>query len=160
MTGVSRNPGYFPTPFGGSGTSLSLLGGLMTIKELESGRIDHALALSIPTTAAGVFTWPAQRGDGKTTGSDAIPEGTHFRIDPSLDVTKLGLTPTGLAMARAAQKYGIVIRDTAGVVVFYAEDPITTGSNPYGRIFGGKYPHQVLRGFPWQHLQVVAPRTP
>lgn len=157
MTGVSANPGYFPGNLGASGTSLPLLGGLMTIRELQAGRIDHALAVALPNTAAGTFTWPAQRGDGRTTGPAAIPEGTHFRIDPSVDLSKLNLTPTGLVIARAAQKYGFVVRDTGGCFVFYAEDPVTIGADPYGQIFGGQYPNQVLQGFPWDRLQVVAP---
>jgi hypothetical protein len=158
MTGVSRNPGYFPNPLGATATSLPLLGGLMTIKELQAGRVDHALALGIPNTAAGEVRWPAQRGDGRTSGPGAIPQGTHFRIDPNLDLSRLNLSPLGLTVARAAQRYGIVVRDTAGCVVFYAEDPIATPGRPYDAIFRGQYPHQALGGFPWEHLQVVVPR--
>ncbi|MBV9213183.1 MAG: hypothetical protein JOZ25_06005 [Actinobacteria bacterium] len=157
MTNVSTNPGYFPGNLGASGTSLPLLGGLMTIHELQAGQINHALAVALPNTAAGTVTWPAQRGDGGTTGPTAIPEGTHFRIDPSVDLSSLNLTPTGLAIARAAQKYGFVVRDTSGCFVFYAEDPTSTGSDPYGQIFGGQWPNQVLQNFPWDHLQVVSP---
>ena len=45
-------------------------------------------------------------------------------------------------MAVAAQRYGIVVRDGAGAVTFYAEDPTPTGRNPFlGRsgLFGGGY---------------------
>jgi hypothetical protein len=160
MTGVSTNPGYFEGTLGGSGTSLALLGGLMTIAELKAGRVDHALALAIPNTDSQSVTWPAQRGDGRTSGPNAIPEGTQFRIDPSLDLTKLRLSPLALTMARAAQRYGIVVRDSADCVTFYAEDPTTTSSNPYPQMYGGpgKYPADALRNFPWDSLQVVAPR--
>jgi hypothetical protein len=157
MTNVSTNPGYFPAPFGASGTSLPLMAGLITIHELASGQINHALAIAIPNTAAGTATWPAQRGDGRTTGSTAIPEGTRFRIDPSVDLSTLGLSPAGLAIARAVQKYGMIVRDTGANVAFYAEDPTTTTGNPYGQIFAGQYPNAVLQGFPWSHLQVIAP---
>lgn len=158
MTGVSRNPGYFQNPYGASATSLPLLGGLMTIEELKAKRIDHALAIAVPNTAAGRFSWPAQRGDGRTTGPAAVPQGTHFRIDPRVDLAKLNLSPLGLAMARAAQRYGMVVRDTSGCVVFYGEDPITASGRPYDQIFGGAYPNHLLRGFPWEKLQAVAPR--
>ena len=157
MSNVSSDPGFFPGGFGASGTSLPLLGGLMTIAELEAGQIDHALALALPTTAAGTFTWPAQRSDGRTTGPSAIPEGTRFRIDPSLDLNRLGLSPVARAMARAAQRYGIIVRDGASNITFYAEDPSPTGANPYGRLFRNRYPNDVLRGFPWDRLEVVAP---
>jgi hypothetical protein len=157
MTHVSTNRGYFPNPLGATATSLPLLGGLMTIDELQAGKVDHALALGIPNTDANTVTWPAQRGDGRRTGATAIPEGTHFRIDPSVDLSQLGLSKTGLAIAKAVQRYGMVVRDTSGCVAFYAEDPLTRTDDPYSRIFGGAYPNQVLSGFPWDRLQVVAP---
>jgi hypothetical protein len=158
MTRFSESPGYFSDSYGASGTGLSLLGGLMTIKEMQAGTIDHALALAIPNTAADEIVWPAQRGDGHTTGPTAIPEGTHFRIDPSLDLARLNLPPLALAMARAAQKYGIIVRDTSACVTFFGEDPHTANGDPYGGIFGGQHPNQLLRAFPWDSLQVVAPR--
>jgi hypothetical protein len=132
------------------------MGGLITLNELKQGRIDHALAMSVPNTTADAFTWPAQRGDGTTTGAGAIPEGTRLRIDPSVDLTRLSLSPTALVIARAAQRYGIVVRDTSGCVVFYAEDPVAS-SNDYPDLFNWAYPNDVLRDFPWRHLQVVAP---
>jgi hypothetical protein len=157
MTDASSNPGYFLDKRGASASGVPLLAGLITIAELRAGRIDHALALAVPTTAAGTFVWPAQRSDGKTTGPTAIPEGTRFRIDRSVDLDKLGLTPAGLAIARAVQRYGMIVRDGAGNVTFFAEDPAPTGGNPYGALFRGRYANEVLRGFPWDRLQVVAP---
>jgi hypothetical protein len=158
MASVSSNPGYFPAPYGATGTSLPLLGGLMRISELQAGQLNHALALAIPQTKASTFVFPAQRSDGNYSGSNAIPEGTRFRISPAVDVTKLGLPPVGLMIAQAAQRYGIVVRDQAGAVVFYGEDPTQYGSpNPYGALFGGQYPNNILAKFPWGSLQVVAP---
>jgi hypothetical protein len=157
MTNVSANPGYYPNDFGGSGTSLSLLGGLITINQLKSGEIDHALAIAIPNTEKGVYTWPAQRSDGTTVGPTGIPEGTRFRIKPNVNLNTLGLTPAGLMIARAVQRYGMIVRDTGGNFAFYAEDPTTTPGDPYGQLFQGKYPNQVLQNFPWHDLQVVAP---
>ncbi|MEA2474181.1 MAG: hypothetical protein QOE06_2096, partial [Thermoleophilaceae bacterium] len=159
MTNVSTNPGYFGNPYGATATSLPLLGGLMTIEELKKGEIDHALALAVPNTQVGATTWPAQREDGKVDGPQAIPEGTRFRIDPSVDLTKLGLTRTGLVIARAAQRYGIVVRDTSGCVTFYAEDPVASW-NIYPWLFNWQYPSDVLSEFPWKSLQVVAPQPP
>jgi hypothetical protein len=158
MSGVSTNPGYFPAPFGATGTSLPLLGGLMRISELQAGEIDHALALAIPQSQASTFTFPAGRSDGNYSGANAIPEGTRFRIDPTLDLTKLGLPRVGLIMAQAAQRYGMIVRDQAGAVAFYGEDPGQYGSpNPYGALFAGKYPNQILAKFPWSSVQVVSP---
>jgi hypothetical protein len=91
------------------------------------------------------------------TGSTAVPQGTQFRIDPSVDLSKLGLTPVGLAFARAAQRYGMVVRDSADCVTFYAEDATGTVAD-YKQLLGGVYPDQALKNFPWDRLQVVAPR--
>jgi hypothetical protein len=160
MTNLSTSPGYFPNSFGASATSLPLLGGLTTIRELKALKIDHALAMAVPNTDRDHFTFPAQRGDGRVTGPTAIPEGTQFRIDPSVDLSKLGLTPVGMAFARAAQRYGMVIRDSADCVTFYAEDPTGIIADPYKELLGGLYPNQALRNFPWDRLQVVVPRKP
>lgn len=162
MNNVSHNPGYFDDPhdWGGSATSLALLGGLMRISELRSGHINHALALAIPAAAKGRFVYPAQRDDGVDTSPNAIPEGTRLRLDPKLNINALSLPPTTRMMALAAQRYGIIVRDQSGSVSFYAEDPTTTGSDPYGGTYGlfdGLSPHDLLKNFPWSHLEVVSP---
>ena len=58
-------------------------------------------------------------------------------------------------MAEAAQRYGIVIRDRAGVVAFYGQDPTPTGKNPYRSIFRNRSPSQLLAKFPWRRLRVL-----
>lgn len=161
MTNVSQNPGHFVNHrrWGATATSLPLLGGLMRIRELRNGRIDHALAIALPEIRANAFSWPAQRTDGKSRHISAIPQGARFRIDPSLDLSKLRMSPIVRMMATAAQRYGMVVRDGAGSVTFYAEDPTPTGRNPYrGRngFFGGSYITNLLRDeFPWEHLEVL-----
>lgn len=162
MTDVSGNPGYFddPSDWGSSATSLPLLGGLMLISQLRSGHIDHALAMAIPSAAAGRFVYPAQRDDGHDPSPDAIPEGTRFRLNPNLDINALRLPPVTRMIAVAAQRYGIIVRDQSGSVSFYAQDPTTTGSNPYGGphgLFDGMAPDVLLRHFPWSQLEVVSP---
>jgi hypothetical protein len=158
LTGVSQSPGYWPgSSYGATATSLALLGGLIRIDELRNGEIPHALALAIPEPRSKLFVWPAQRTDGTSSLLSAIPEGTRLRLDPAVNVDALPLLPAGKAIARAAQKYGIVVRDRAGAVTFFAEDPAPTGANPYPSLFGVKYADQLLRNFPWSRLQVVAP---
>jgi hypothetical protein len=144
--------------WGASATSLPEVGGLMRVDELRRGQIDHALALAIPDSRAHVWSWPAQRTDGTTTDPDALPEGARLRLDPSLDLKALHLPPVTLAMARAAQRYGVIVRDTSPVITFYAQDTTPTGTQPYyGRdaLFSGLNPRQLLASFPWSHLQVL-----
>jgi hypothetical protein len=158
LSHASRNEGYFPPPFGATATGLPLVSGLIRVSELRVGRIDHALALAIPKAKANDYVWPAQRTDGSSPLPDAIPEGTRMRIDPKLDLDTIGLPPVGLAIARAAQRYGIIVRDQAGAVTFVGEDPSRfTVANPYTSLYAGKYPNNILASFPWGHLQVVAP---
>ena len=164
MTGVSTSPGYYshPSDWGASATSLPLLGGLIRIGELRAGRIDHALAFAIPRAAATTFAFPAQRTDGSDHDPTAIPEGTRFRLNPRLDINALDLPRVTKIMALAAQRYGMILRDQSGAVAFYAEDPAPTRSEPYTGphgLFAGEYPSQLLRDFPWSHLEVIRART-
>jgi hypothetical protein len=156
---VSRSPGINPSPTGATASGLPLVGGLMTLAELRRGRIDHALAVALPTTRAGVAAWPATRTDGQDPSRTAIPEGTRFRLDPRVDVRRLRLPPAAQAMALAAQRYGIIVRDKAGAVVFYGQEPPRSKPRAYHAVFHGAYPDQVLAQFPWDRLQVVRSRV-
>ncbi len=55
-------------------------------------------------------------------------------------------------IAEAAQRYGIVVRDTAAHVTLYAQDPTPIGTNPYllgpHGYFEGKSPQQLLEILP------------
>jgi hypothetical protein len=139
----------------------------MRSSELKAGHIDHALAIALPNPRAGVWAWPAQRSDGNAPSPAAIPEGARLRIDPKLDLSKLNMPPLTRMMAKAAQRYGIIVRDRAGVITFAAEDPTPlAGVNPYtnnalsgqplaGGLFDGRWPATLLSSFPWSHLQVL-----
>jgi hypothetical protein len=157
MTHASRNPGYFPYPFGATASGLPLLGGLMRLDELRAGRIRHALAFTIPEPQANAFVWPASRTDGTGGGGGAIPEGTRFRLDPALKIHALGLPPVAEMMAKAAQRYGMIVVDRGGAVAFKAEEPRQAGADPYLGLYGGLWPDDLLQRFPWGRLQVVAP---
>lgn len=180
MIDVSSNPGYYydiKDPRGGyleydnwgaTASSLPIVAGLITLSDLASGHIDHAVALMIPEAKAAVAWCPAQRTDGYDTSRDAIPEGAHFRLDPKLDLSKLQLTPVTRMIAEAAQKYGLIVNDQTGVTVgFRAEDPTPLmregHPNPYDRYFTdpatGRYeaPNRFLAAFPWSHLQLLRP---
>ena len=164
---VSQSPGYYTasswpgalTVWGASATSLPVAAGLITIADLRSGVIDHALSVALPAPRAGVYAWPAQRSDG-TGGPNTIPEGARLRLDPSLDLNSLNLPPLTHMIAEAAQRYGIIVRDqTHYGISFYAEDPTQYGGNKlyYGThgFFGGMTPQQLLARFPWSDLQVL-----
>jgi hypothetical protein len=166
MQKVSSNQGVYgpdawpgaKTWWGASATSLALVGGLISLEDLREGVIDHALSMSLPSRRAGIYASPAQRTDGKSDDPLTIPEGAHLRLNPNLDLTTLHLPPLTLMIARAAQRYGIFIKGGAHNVIFEAQDPTPTGTNPYTGphgYFEGKLPSQLLASFPWNKLQVL-----
>lgn len=166
MHNVSSNWGAYgpaawdgakPT-WGASASSFSIAGGLITLKDLLRGQIDHALALAIPNTRAGVYASPARRADGTSLSPTSLPEGAHLRLDPSLDLATLDLPWITAMIAEAAQRYGIFVRDKAKVAHFFAQDPRPTGTNPYAGesgYFEGESPAQLLSRFPWDRLQLL-----
>lgn len=102
---------------------LPSLAGLIRNGEIAAGRIPHALAVQAPpamlTTQA---VWPAATFDRDAGYSGTIPMGSLLAIPPSVDVTKLGLTPQGVILARAAQDYGVYVVDRGGGgITFLAE---------------------------------------
>jgi hypothetical protein len=171
---LARNPGYFPTTaegykFGTAATGLALLAGLITIAEQRQGAINHAVHIALPQTRRSVWVHPAQRTDGEETDPNAIPEGATFRLPEDLNLDQIDMDPYARMVARAIQKYGMVVRDTAGAVVLYAENPLSKGADhpyfgiggilrcPTGRAEAACYPdsYNRLRGLPWDKLEAV-----
>src|SRR5262249_52596434 len=92
----------------------SLQGGVVTEAELDSGQINHALAIELDHSqlAAGTdqsdqFVFPAVSADSDSTTSytGTIPMGAHFALPADLDLSCAGLTPEGYAVAKAYQDY-------------------------------------------------------
>jgi hypothetical protein len=165
MKHVSRNPGYY-TPsawpglallnWGSTASSLPVVAGTMLIRELRSGQIRHALAMVIPNPRARQYSWPAQRTDGSGPPG-AIPEGARFRLPASLDLEALHLPKPTLMMARAAKRYGLIVRDRSLGVGFFAQDP-GARPDPYvgaHGLFRGRSPEQIMRRFPWRKLRLL-----
>jgi hypothetical protein len=140
-------------------TGLSVTAGLVQYREMKQGRITHAMSLAIPRTARyDRFVYPAQRSDGWDRSAAALPEGTRLRLDPKVRVSALHLSRAGTVIARAAQRYGFIVTDTAGSVSVIAED--VSSSRPRTEnwetlLQGPSY--SVLKGFPWSRLQVLRP---
>ncbi|MET0920496.1 MAG: DUF4124 domain-containing protein [Acidimicrobiia bacterium] len=159
LESASKSIGTFPFPYGAAASGLSQLAGLITLEELKSGHIDHAISIGVVNTRKGVVSWPANRTDGKSLAPNAIPEGQRLRLDPSLDLSTLSLTPMGRMVAVALQRYGAIVRDSAGSVAVYAENaiPLTAPGqpNPYEAFYGGKGKSAQLDGIPWARLQAL-----
>ena len=156
---LSKNPGYFPDGFGASASGLAA-GGTIRIDEVRNGLIPHAVSLAIRDYAGWKsVSWPAQRSDGSSSSHSRIMVGTRFRLPKSVDVNRLGLTPIGKLVARAAQDYGFIVTDRSGAVAVTTESgaPIAarTGRDPWLDLMGGTPSYAVMKNFPWDKLQAL-----
>lgn len=140
MQNVSQSPGYYTSAswpdalsvWGATATSLPVAAGVITLNDLRRGDIDHAIAIDLPATAAGEWSWPAERTDGVATAPNAIPEGAHLRLDPNVNLTTLDLPPLARMIAQAAQRYGMIVRDQTGWAIgMFIQDPTPTGPDQF-----------------------------
>lgn len=154
--------------WGGPSARVPNLPGLMTTQQVQSGQIDHALVLALPSNVAGAWSWPAQNTDG--TGNSIIPQGARIQIDPSLDLNKWfaslrdqngnprPIAPIEMMIAKAMQTYGAIVANTSSSVSFYAENWTPSGDDIYdgpGGLFGSMQPFQFTMDLPWEHTQVL-----
>ncbi|MFV0463773.1 MAG: hypothetical protein ACK5MP_11370 [Nostocoides sp.] len=165
---VSKASGRFSGSSGATASGLSMIGTQITQAEVRAGRIDHAIGIVLPSVRAGRLSYPAQRTDGTSSDSNAPMQGQRFRLDPSLDVDALHLTPLATMIAKAGQTYGFICINSGGGISMIAESPLpaqTVGKpNPWPAIMGarprGDYRGKdwfQLEGFPWSRLQAIEP---
>jgi len=102
-----NGPGFQePNTVSARGSGLPLFAGLITPEEIDAGRIDHALAISLPGPAQRNYVQPASSTDGNGLLT-SIPEGARLRLKRS--VTLQGLI--GRVDARCDDPaFGVVIR--------------------------------------------------
>lgn len=162
MNNASKNPGIWEGHYGTTATSLPFIGGQITPDELRRGAIEHVMGIArVDCENWDVLSWPATRSDGFNPKKEPnrIPEGLRFRLDPTVNVETLSLSPTGKIIARAAQKYGFVVWDKAGAITLRADNPKSYtqrgAQDPYPELFGGKPEWSILQGFPWEKLQFL-----
>jgi hypothetical protein len=151
--------GVYAHGYSARGSGFGLLGGLIFPNELRVGQIRHALIFSSPYTKAGGPVAPATESDGQSTSPLALPEGTLVRLDPTLDLSTLNLTPYERTIARALQVYGMYLADHGGeyAVALYAVNPL---SYPGGQPYNGLLPEDTyvsLADIPLDRLQVIEP---
>jgi hypothetical protein len=176
---VTESPGHFrdvPDPtrrgsyrerhfWGGPASSIPNMPGLITLDELRSGKIDHALVFATWANKPDGWVYPAQRTDGSCRRGycSRIPQGARFRLGPNYKVARLE-HPVVRMIARAVKDYGMVLNNsTGGGLTFYAEGwrPHLSVDPYHGA--GGFFtvdPTQVqptvfMREFPWEHLKML-----
>lgn len=108
--------GVPPAGFGSRGAGVPYLAGLIRPCEIAAGVIEHAVAFAYPSPSSS-FVYPATKSDGTSTAPNALPEGSHLQLDPSLtaaSLARLGCTGQCLTIARAMQQYGMYLIDASG----------------------------------------------
>lgn len=141
-----------------TGAGASRLAGVIRLAEIEAGNIPHALALQ-SSNACPTFRPPALKSDGRSTRADCIPEGARLQLDPSLELSKLGLTPGELVVATAMQRYGGYIMDVGGAPLSVSFEldtdaaPGTVGATYEAA--GFRWDYDAMENVPWEMLRVL-----
>ena len=111
-----------PERYGSRGAGIPYYARLVRPWEIAQGHIDHTIAFGYPFPARDRCVFPASKTDGDSDLSDAIPEGARLQLDPQLteeDFDRLGLDRTGKIIARALQKYRMILVDYSGQLKIY-----------------------------------------
>ncbi len=127
-----------PQEVSARGSGLPLVGGLIRPGELQAGEINHALAISVPGAATGVFVQPASSTDGNGRAT-SLPQGARIRLKSDV-VLRRGVDPdtgrrlkltaqqrrVGDAIVAALRTYGAIVVDRAAVPTLYGQRDVTS----------------------------------
>jgi len=107
-----NGPGFQePNTVSARGSGLPLFAGLIQPEEIQSGRIEHALAISLPGPAQRNYVQPASSTDG-VGQLNSIPEGARIRLKKSVTLRSL----TGRTDIRCDDPaFGLTLRDDGTV---------------------------------------------
>jgi hypothetical protein len=149
-----------PVGFGSRGAGVPYFAGLVRKWEIDQGHIDHAIAFAYPYPADKRCVFPASKTDGNSSLPYAIPEGARLRLDPSLtdaDFDAMGLNSTGKIIARALQKYGMILVNFAGHPKISVEN---LADNPYSTTQWADPPYEMtnktIATIPFTSFHVLA----
>jgi len=112
--GMFLHDGEFP---GVRAMDASGMGGVLRAWEIREGTIRHALTFLLPYARLKHDpVWPSAREDfwGFREYKGHVPIGTLIAIPPNVDIGRLGLSASGLALARALQDFGAYCDDSVG----------------------------------------------
>lgn len=100
------------------------IGGLLaTADEVASGEVRHALRLILPNDRmrAGVYVHPASHAGAPSGGAALPPYGTRFRLRSDFPLDSLP-SDGARVIARAMQKYGLLLADGGNLPITMASD--------------------------------------
>ncbi|MFT3766845.1 MAG: hypothetical protein QM820_15210 [Minicystis sp.] len=124
----------YPASLRGDGCTSADAGGfpiaglLVTADEVAAGDVPHAVRFILPNNrirGGNVYVRPATHTTSATSGgANAPPYGVRFRLRADYPLTNLS---TGArVVAKAMQKYGIILSDGGNIALTFANDQFTT----------------------------------
>jgi hypothetical protein len=90
---------------------LPILPGLVRRDEVEAGRIDHAIRMTVERTDRR-FLWPARHQAGARSDRGLPPMGAWFRLKAGFRIA--GFSPETRAILRAMKVHGMIVADNGG----------------------------------------------
>jgi len=90
---------------------LPIFPSLPRFEECETGRVDHALRVTVRTTRR-AFVYPASHQAGSTDAASAPAMGQRFRLKAAVDIS--GFPKHAQAIALALKKHGMMVADNGG----------------------------------------------
>jgi hypothetical protein len=167
--GTSPTPAYqgpnaqvYPEPVSrGTGSGISSLAGLVTVDDIASGTINHALVFATDRACGPPFTgtfWPpATTTDGWVEDGPCLAEGARIQLDPAVNVDLLGLDPGRAMIAKALQRFGAYCIDNGGSrlgFIFELAPPERVSVYEQAGLVGD---YASLTDLPWGSVRLLAP---
>ena len=87
---------------------LPITPGLVRYEEVASGRIDHAIRVTVPDSQS-TYVWPARHAASDSGDATLPPMGLRLRLKPDVDIS--GLAPQARVVAQAMKTYGVIVAD-------------------------------------------------
>jgi hypothetical protein len=93
---------------------------------VAAGHVDHAIRFILPNLrmAAGLYVRPATHAGAPAGGADLPPYGSRLRLRADYPLATLGAPAQ--VVARALQKYGMILADGGTIALTAADDRFTT----------------------------------
>ena len=92
---------------------LPIFEGLVRYDEVASGKINHAIRITLPTTRQ-AFVAPATHWASTNTSSSAAPMGMRIRLKANFDVS--GYSATNQVILNAMKQYGVIVADNGSAM--------------------------------------------
>ncbi len=146
--------GVPPEGFVSRGAGLPYFAGLVRRWEVEDKAVEHALAFAY-NYASPRWVYPATKSDGRGDPVLDLPEGARLQLDPDItedEFEQWGLDEEGKILARALQRYGMIVIDNAGHPKVMMEERTTAG---WGESGAPKITAKTVSGIPLNRFRVV-----